>query len=194
WPLVVLRGAVLVVSAHRVLRDDAANAYALENLEHERAIFDAATSVPLPVATALVRRAAGADAAALALPSRARLLADGIGVHELDLSATSPLLHEGRWLDGGAEATLAAEALEAGAGVVVTRFAEPRLTRSRPGPAEPANVVLGIDLTASEPVELRAPWTGELTATPGGLLLTTPGVRLTIAPREIGRASCRESA
>jgi len=189
WPLVVLRGAVLVVSAHRVLRDDPANAYALENLEHERAIFDAATSVPLPVATALVRRAAGAEAAALALPSRARLLADGIGVHELDLSATSPLLHEGRWLDDGAEATLAAAALEAGAGVVVSRFAEPRLTRSRPGPAEPANVVLGIDLTASEPVELRAPWTGELTATPGGLLLTTPGVRLTIAPRAFATQS-----
>ena len=46
WPLVVVRGAVLVVSAHHVLATDATNEYAAENLVHEREIFAQATSVP----------------------------------------------------------------------------------------------------------------------------------------------------
>ena len=178
WPLVVLRGAVLVASAHRVLADDPANVYAAENLAHEQAIFDAAVSVPLPVATALVRRAAGAEVEALALPADRPMLADVSGVEVLDLSATSPLLHEGRWLDDDAEPVLAAEALDAGARVVVTRFAEPRLTRSRPGQAEPENVVLGVEVTSTEPIELLAPWDGELAAGPAGLTVTAAGTRL----------------
>lgn len=182
WPLVVLRGAVLVASAHRVLANDPGNAYAAENLAHERAIFDAATSVPLPVATALVRRAAGAESAVLPLPAHRPVLADASGVEALDLSAASPLLHEGRWLDDDAEAALVAEALDAGARVVMTRFGEPRLTRSRPGQDEPSNVVLGVELTARDPVVLRAPWYGELTATLGGLVLTAAGTRLRLAP------------
>ena len=59
WPLVVVRGAVLVASAHHVLATDATNEYAAENLVHEREIFAQATSVPLRVATALVRSATG---------------------------------------------------------------------------------------------------------------------------------------
>ena len=198
WPLVALRGAVLVASAHRVLGDDPDNAYAADNLAHEEAVFEAATSVRPAVATALVRRAAGAGAAVLGLPAHGPMITDTAGVEVLDLSAASPLLHEGRWLDDGVEAALAAEALDGGARVVVTRFAEPRLTRSRPGQDEPDNVLLGVELTAREPVELRAPWDGELVsgaldargpvagdrpAASEGIVLAAPGIRLRIAPR-----------
>ncbi|HET8927275.1 MAG TPA: aminotransferase, partial [Microbacterium sp.] len=181
WPLVMLRGAVLVASAHRVLTDDPANVYAAENLAHEQAIFDAAVAVPLPVATALVRRAVGRDPVPLALPAHRPMLADVSGVEVLDLSATSPLLHEGRWLDDDVEAALVAEALDASAGVVMTRFAEPRLTRARPGQAEPWNVVLGVEVFAREPVELLAPWGGVVAQTDTALTVTTDaGLRLSI--------------
>ena len=183
WPLVVLRAAVLVASAHEVLATDPGNAYAAENLAHEMTILDAATSVPLRVGTALVQRAAGTDIPALALPEGTRLVRvpdDTVTV--LDLSATSPLLHEGRWLDDDAESALAAAALDGGARLVTTRFAEPLLTRSRPGPEEPHNVVPGIDLTVRDMTDLFAPWAGRVTATPGAVeLTTTSGVRLRVA-------------
>lgn len=185
WPLVVLRAAVLVASAHHVLRTDPGNAYAAENLAHEQAIFDAATSLPLPVATALVRRAAGGTPAALALPAHGPLLSgiDRAEVAVLDLSATSPLLHEGRWLADGMESALAAEALAGGARLVATRFGEPRLTRSRPGQGEPCNAVLGVELAAQQEVELIAPWAGVLTVdADGAVTLAADGVRLRIAP------------
>ena len=194
WPLVVLRGAVLVASAHRVIADEPGNAYAAENLAHEQAVFDAATSVPPAVATALVRRTAGARAAVLGLPAHRPMLADPSGVDVLDLSATSPLLHEGRWLRDGAEAELAAALLEDGARLAATRFAEPRLTRSRPGQHEPENVVLGMELTTREPVELRAPWTGELAAAADGIVLRAAGTRLRIAPLQSERPSRRIEA
>ncbi|MFT4230462.1 MAG: aminotransferase class III-fold pyridoxal phosphate-dependent enzyme, partial [Microbacterium sp.] len=147
----------------------------------------AAQSVPLRVGTALARLAAGSEVTPLALPAPApapaAMLAgvrpDEIAV--LDLSATSPLLHEGRWLDDDVEAALAAEALSAGARVVATRFAEPRLTRSRPGQDEPDNVVLGVELTAREPVELVAPWDGAFAVTDTGATVTAAsGLRLSI--------------
>ncbi|MFT4220661.1 MAG: aminotransferase [Microbacterium sp.] len=183
WPLVVVRAAVLVASGHHVLRTDPGNAYAADNLAHEERILDAATSVPLAVGTALVRRAVGADAAGLALPRHGALLAgvDAAEVAVLDLSAASPLLHEGRWLVDGVETTLAAEALDAGARVVATRFAEPRLTRSRPSQHEPANVVLGVELTARTPVELVAPWSGRVRHSATGVTVTTEaGLRLSV--------------
>ena len=182
WPLVVLRAAVLVASAHEVLATDPDNAYAAENLAHEMTILDAATSVPLRVGTALVQRAAGTDIPALALPEGTRLVRvpdDTVAV--LDLSATSSLLHEGRWLDDDAESALAAAALDGGARLVTTRFAEPLLTRSRPGPEEPHNVVPGIDLTVRDMTDLFAPWAGRVTATPGAVeLATATGTRLRV--------------
>jgi 4-aminobutyrate aminotransferase-like enzyme/Ser/Thr protein kinase RdoA (MazF antagonist) len=180
WPLVVLRGAVLVASAHGVLARDPGNAYAAENRVHERAIFDAATSVPLRVGTALVQQAAGAGVEELSLPSHGALLdVPAGGVTMLDLSASSPLLHEGRWLVDDAETALTLAALERGAGVVGTRFAEPRLTRSRPGQDEPLNVILGIELTARAPIELLAPWAGRAVSHPEGIdLVAERGLRL----------------
>lgn len=186
WPLVVLRAAVLVASAHEVLATDPDNAYAAENLAHETAILDAAASVPMRVGTALVHRAAGADIRALVLPEGTRLVRVPAGtVTVLDLSATSPLLHEGRWLDDDAEPVLAGDALDAGARLVLTRFAEPRLTRSRPGPQEPRNAVLGVDLTVRDMTDLFAPWAGRVTARSGTVeLTTTSGVRLRVAADE----------
>lgn len=195
WPLVVLRGAILVASGHHVVATDPENAYAAENLGHELAIFDAAVSVPLPVATALVAEAIGGARDAVRLPAHGPLLA-GVAAAEvavLDLSATSPALHEGRWLESDAEARLAAEALVDAAPATapaplaaMTRFGEPRLTRSVSGPeatarvnlAEPENTALGVELVLARPVDLLAPWAGVVEETLDGLELRGDGLVL----------------
>lgn len=181
WPLVVIRGAVLVASAHHVLATDAGNAYAAQNLVHERAIFAQATSVPLPVATWLIREATGHGTSALELPPDAGAILPGLGaddVRTLDLSPTSPLLHEGRWLAASAEDDLFDEAL-VGAGAVVARFGEARLTRARPAdPRAPHTVALGLDVRLSGPQPVAAPWSGRVWAAGDGLELRTERVTL----------------
>lgn len=210
WPLVVLRGAILVASAHHVVATDPHNSYAAGNLPHELATFDAATSVPLPVATALVRSTIGEEVDELRLPAHVPLIpaltADEIAV--LDYSVTSPGLHEGRWLDPEIEGELAAEALGRDARAAITRFVEPRLTRSTPlSRVEPENVVLGVDVTLAASVDLVAPWAGVVEATTDGLVLRGEGIALAIdgveplvetqaavvAGRPIGRAATRLS-
>ncbi|WES64866.1 aminotransferase [Microbacter sp. GSS18] len=175
WPLVVQRGAVLVASAHQVLSGDPGNRYAAENLAHEQAIFAEAVSVPLEVATALVREAAGSAAVGLPLPASAALT-DG-QPHIVDLSPTSALLDDGRWLSSAAEDVAFASA-PAGASAAA-RFAEARLTRAVPAdPDPPRNVALGVEFAPASATTLRAPWAGAVTATSAGLVLTGDGVQL----------------
>lgn len=183
WPLVVLRGAILVASGHHVIATDPDNEYAIENLQHELAIFDAATSVPLQVATTLVLATIGEQPDELRLPAYLplipRLTTDEVTA--LDYSATSPGLHEGRWLDPEIEGALAAEALAAGAGAATTRFGERRLTRSSPlSASEPENVSLGIDVTLAASAELVAPWAGVVEVTIDGLVLRGDGLVLSL--------------
>jgi 4-aminobutyrate aminotransferase-like enzyme/Ser/Thr protein kinase RdoA (MazF antagonist) len=198
WPLVALRGAVLVASAHHVLRTDPGNEYAAENLVHEELILAAAVSVPLPVATALVRRAVGADAVTLVAAATAPLLPDvsPASIAVVDLSPTSPLLHEGRWLRADIEAELARDALAAGAGIVATRFGEARLTRARPGQAGGDVVVLAVDLTLRQPLLATAPWSGRAERSGDGLVLcdAATGLALRIAPVDDGSAVLVASA
>ncbi len=180
WPLVVVRGAVLVASAHHVLATDAANEYAAENLVHEREIFAQATSVPRPVATALVRAAAGHPTSLLGLPSSAPLLPglQSAQIRVVDFSPTSPALHEGRWLSASVEQDLFAETLPAH-GAAVARFGEARLTRSRPNDSsEPRNVPLGVELNLATLQRVTAPWSGTVWPTDEGLELRTDEVTM----------------
>jgi 4-aminobutyrate aminotransferase-like enzyme/Ser/Thr protein kinase RdoA (MazF antagonist) len=178
WPLVVLRGAVLVVSGHQQVAVDDANGYAAENMAHEQRILDVACSVPAAVMTALLRAALGRPAAALRLPGDGRLVDQG-APHVLDLSATADAMDGGAWLRPDLEAELAAAALEGGAGAVVTAFGEPRLTRSAPHATEPPdNVATGIDAWWDREVTLRVPWDGR--AEDGGRRLLGEGLVLSL--------------
>jgi len=187
WPLVVVRGATLVASAHHVLATDAGNDYAAANLVGESAIFAQATSVPLAVATALVFAATGQtlDPFVPPAPSAPLLSRSTSGdVAVADLSATSPALHEGRWLEDRAEddvmdGCLGPSPSGARPRAALARFGEARLTRSRPGlQDEPLNVALGVDLRFAEAEPVSAPWTGELVPTPSGVRLVADGVTL----------------
>jgi len=180
WALVVVRGAVLVASAHHVIATDASNEYAAGNLAHEREIFAQATSVPLPVATALVRGVTGHGFSSLELPRAVSLLPglEAADVRTVDLSPTSAALHDGRWLAASIEDELFDEALLQ-AGAAVARFGEARLTRSRPGdPQEPRNVALGLEVCLAEPHPVAAPWEGTVWPTERGLELRTDRVTL----------------
>lgn len=183
WPLVVLRGAILVASGSHVRASDPSNEYASENLLHELRIFEQATSVPLAVATAIVRGSLGHDARYGSLPSGLMLIPslDPESVTVLDFSATSEALDDGRWLDDNAEAEIAAEAISAGASATITRFTEPRLTRARiPIDPEPVNTPLGIELTLAQPHEVISPWKGVVHHTANGVELRGHGVLLTL--------------
>src|SRR5581483_2082697 len=59
WPLVVLRAAVLVVSGEQQAVLDGGNQYVNGALEHERACFEAAVSVPAEIMTTLVMNGVG---------------------------------------------------------------------------------------------------------------------------------------
>ncbi|MGD8168289.1 aminotransferase [Herbiconiux sp. P16] len=189
WPLVVARAATLVVSAHHAAATDPSNDYTRANAAHEHRIFEVATSVPAPVMTELVRRAAGLAATPLpAVPAPTHpLLPDlaAAAVRVVDLSSTSPTLAGGLFADPNAERLVAAATLRdrtvgpvagAAAGVdadvgadavtdaraAVTRFGERRLTRSfRESYAPHPCAALGIEVTSAEAGRpVHAPWPG----------------------------------
>jgi 4-aminobutyrate aminotransferase-like enzyme/Ser/Thr protein kinase RdoA (MazF antagonist) len=191
WPLVVLRGAVLVVSGHQQVALDGGNDYAADNMAHEQRIFDVACSVPAPVMAALVRARLGRATRQGQLPGGAARLVEGEGPHVLDLSATADALDGGAWSRPGVEDVLARQALDAGAPTVVTAFGEARLTRSAPLSAEPpANVATGVDVWWDRQVTLRAPWAGSVTdggrrLSGGGLELLIGGATTPVAGEEV---------
>ncbi|WP_438853839.1 aminotransferase class III-fold pyridoxal phosphate-dependent enzyme [Agromyces sp. M3QZ16-3] len=152
WPLVVLRGAVLVVSGEQQVQiDGGANAYAAEGVEREWRIFEQAVSVPSSVMTHVIAVALGIDLddGADAAPPRIALdpAIDLQHAARLDVSITSDDVDAGAWLDEHLEERLALAALDAGAPAAWLERATPRLTASRTHAADSAATVpTGIDV------------------------------------------------
>lgn len=150
WPLVVLRGAVLVVSGEHQVALEAENDYARERMAHEWRLFQEAASLPFAHAEAALRAAIGeADAGdngtagvdpSLLYHLVPTLTTQGYDVVRLD--PQSPLLHRGVWREPAIEATLAGASTVAGR-FAVFAYGEHRLTRSvEPGRDEPVNAAL----------------------------------------------------
>jgi 4-aminobutyrate aminotransferase and related aminotransferases len=168
WPLVQLRAATLVASGEHQVSLEADNVYASQNRRQEWRSFDVAASLDAGVVTTLLRHRLGDRAEPFTVPAGAGLV-DASAATPLDLSATSPLLDEGAWLDAGAESRLAAAHAPC-----VTAWGEARLTRaavrSRRGTA---TVPLGVELTVAEPAPVTAPAAGELRRDGATLVLET---------------------
>jgi 4-aminobutyrate aminotransferase-like enzyme/Ser/Thr protein kinase RdoA (MazF antagonist) len=186
WPLVVLRAAVLVVSGEQQAAIDAGNTYVTGALDRERLMFTQATSVPADVMTALILDELGFGHPPLRVP--AGTILDQARSQTLDLSSQSDAADGGAWLIPGledrlAEQVLASGAATGGAGAVVTRYGEARLTASRTlAEDSPATVATGVDLWLACPAELTAPWAGELTSDgPDHIVLTGGGLTLTLS-------------
>ncbi|WP_370290034.1 aminotransferase [Nocardioides sp.] len=189
WPLVVLRGAVLVASGCHQTALDGDNDYAETRLAHEWRICEQAMSVPLAVMTALVREAIGLPVDRPAPPLAATQLLDAAGAEVLDLSSTSPLVDDGAWREAELVERLVAAHLQRGHRVVAARFAEARLAgTTEPTQEPPATVATGVDLWTTDPADLRAPWGGDVRVRDGRVVLVGEGIELVLAGAEVAVA------
>lgn len=127
WPLVVLRGVVLVLSGRQQVRLDDANDYASGALDREFEILRRARAVPVEVATARIRRALGREVVAAPAWSAAPILSGALRPVVLDATTLSPLADEGAWLDGDALERAAQRLLDGGADAVVLPALAPTL-------------------------------------------------------------------
>ncbi|WP_022902224.1 aminotransferase [Curtobacterium sp. B8] len=152
WPLVVLRGAVLVLSGRQQVRLDDDNAYASGALDREYRVFRQAVSVPSAVVTGVLRRALGFPSATG--PTWTRQILDVEPVL-LDGGTTSPVHDDGRWTAPDALATEVRRLLDAGAPAVVLPAWTPVLTSAAIGAEEaPASVPTGATLWLAEPTTI----------------------------------------
>ncbi len=162
WPLVVLRGVVLVLSGRQQVRLDDDNDYASGNLDHEFEILRRATAVPIRVATARIRHALGRETAPSPSWAGPSLLPAGLEPTVLDASTLSPLSDEGAWLDADAVDRAALRLLDEGAPAVVLPALTPALlgAPSR-SPEEPATIPTAASVWFAEPSILALPGTAE---------------------------------
>ena len=182
WPLVVLRGAVLVASGTHQASIDAENEYASSALEHEWRIFERASAIPVDVMTAQIRHALGV--AHPTEPIAGRLIEDAGDIVVVDLSPEADEMDGGAWLAPDCEERLAAEALAAGASAAVTAFGQARLTRSETlSTTSPATVATGIDLWPGRLLTLVAPWPGSVTVDESTGAVTLTGSDATLEVR-----------
>jgi 4-aminobutyrate aminotransferase-like enzyme/Ser/Thr protein kinase RdoA (MazF antagonist) len=179
WPLIVLRGATLVVSGEEQLAVDPTNDYAAAALEDEWAMFAVPAAQDVATMTAAIRLALGRPVERPAAPEGAATLAPAFAARPpavVRLGHDGDALWDGDWLTDGPDAerrALTAAAEAADGRVVVTPFGEGRLTRATAlGRDEPVNVALGVDLVAREPLTLVAPFEGRLSVEGGALVLT----------------------
>ncbi len=196
WPLVVLRGAVLVASGEHQAALDPDNDSATGPLESEWRIFHTARSVPFAIAEAVIRAALGCETAAHhaaahdAVRSARRLFPSVDDPAVVDLSVTSAALHSGRFLARSVEIEILRDAAAATGGGAVTRWAEARLTRTvLDSPDEPATNALGVELVLPHGTAAVSPWDATVADVDGTTVrldsaagrLTVHGLALTVA-------------
>lgn len=189
WPLIVLRGATLVVSGLQQVAIDEGNAYAESALEREWTIFAAPAAFDSRVAMAAIRGALGrsvppgpsADPAGDATLLEAELARRA---RVVTLDSTSTALRDGSWLgDEGAEAEAQLLLLAArSAGVAATRFGEARLTRSVGVTHDaPVNVATGVELYSTADLALTAPFAGLVSAAEGHVTISDGARTIVVA-------------
>jgi 4-aminobutyrate aminotransferase-like enzyme/Ser/Thr protein kinase RdoA (MazF antagonist) len=158
WPLILLRAASLVASGEHQVALEVDNRYAAQNRQQEWRSFAVAADLDADAMAVLIRWRVGERADPLEIGRPATLLADASSAVVLDLSATSPDLDAGVWLQPDAEARLAAEH-----DMSVTAWGEPRLTRATVrSPRGTATVPLGIQLSSAVALPVTAPADGIL--------------------------------
>ncbi len=177
WPLVVLRGAVLVVSGEQQVALEADNVYAAENRAHEWVAFDVARRLDAGEVETLIRARLFGNASGPT--SVGRLLEEDSTPEQLvDLSVTARELDFGAWLRHDAEDAVL-DRVQREHGRAITRYAEARLTRARADRSTPSKTIaLAATVSAPEAFEILAPFAGELLLTDGSWLLRADGIEL----------------
>ncbi|TFC84187.1 aminotransferase [Cryobacterium cheniae] len=191
WPLIVLRGAVLVASGEQQVRIDADNDYARHRMDAEWRVFAAASAIGWEEAEAAIRQGLGRPPRAGAERRPAEAEAETVlplipalagGDYEmLDFSVTSPALADGLWQAPDAEWRLAQAAL-ARHSVAVAPYGQFRLTRTPPlSRREPDTFALFTEVFLPAGSAIVAPARATVTAVGGDtLVLTLAGSELRI--------------
>jgi 4-aminobutyrate aminotransferase-like enzyme/Ser/Thr protein kinase RdoA (MazF antagonist) len=155
WPLVILRGAVLVLSGRAQVRLDAENEYAAGALDREFRILARAASVPIPVITAATRATLGRPSANEPAWAGEGILPAASPRVELDASTESPLNDAGAWLHAETLDAAALAALDAGAAIVTVPAWRAQLTgTTTPLPSTADSVPTGVTVWLAEPTPL----------------------------------------
>ncbi|RUR01740.1 aminotransferase [Labedella endophytica] len=179
WPLVVLRGAVLVLSGRQQVRLDEENTYAGDALDREFRVLSQAASVPVEVMTETIRRAVGGTSPVAQPWSGPVLLPPLSRIAVLDAGTVSPLNDDGAWLTADVVERAARAALDDGADAVVLPAWRPVLAGApRRTPAPPATVSTGLTLWLARETPLGADATVDIIVEAGdGRLLVRSGDR-----------------
>lgn len=176
WPLVALRGVVLVLSGRQQVRLDAKNAYADAALDREFRVLQQAASVPFEVMSELFRRAVGFEPRPRPVWDEAPLVDGVVDAVILDAGTMSPLNDEGRWLDQDALTDAALAALDGGAPAAITPAWRPRLTGSpMRTPAVPATVPTALTLWLARDRAVDVPTGGQVTQNDDGFTVSLYG-------------------
>ncbi len=176
WPLVVLRGAMLVAAGRHQVAIDGDNDYASDRLEREWLAFATAAEIGFDEAELAIR---GALRPPAPLPAPTHPILAGAPAAELvELSVYAPAMDEGGWLDPETEGR-ALHAARAGGRIAATRYAEARASRAELlAPVPPRSVALAVELLLPGGTELHAPVAGELREEGETLVLSADGVEL----------------
>ena len=165
WPLIVLRGAVLVASGEQQVQIDEDNDYARHRMDAEWRVFAAASAIGWDEAEAAIRQVLGRDALDRNVPAEAAVEAAvpmipalaGGDYEMLDFSVTSPALADGLWQQPDAERQLVRAAL-ARRSVAVAPYGQFRLTRTKPlARREPDSFALLTEVYLAAGSEIVAP-------------------------------------
>ncbi|KQR18821.1 4-aminobutyrate aminotransferase [Agreia sp. Leaf335] len=118
WPLVILRGAVLVLSGRQQVRLDEANSYADAALDREFRVLKVAASVPSEVMAGAIRDALRLGASPVRSWSTAPVLRSFDRAVALDGGTVSPVNDDGAWLRASSIDDEAMALLDSGAEAV----------------------------------------------------------------------------
>lgn len=182
WALVVLRGAVLVLSGRQQVRLDTQNDYASSALDREMRILTVAASVPVPVMTAQIRHALDPASSHDETTPGVPLLTLGRST-TLDAGTLSPLNDEGAWMQPNTLDAAALDALESGFDAAFLPAWRTVLTGApHRTPSSPETVPTGLALWLAEPLDVgavaepRIPGSDALTIRVADETLTIAGV------------------
>jgi 4-aminobutyrate aminotransferase-like enzyme/Ser/Thr protein kinase RdoA (MazF antagonist) len=161
WPLIAQRAGVLIASSEQQLVLEPDNDYVLGNIDHERLIFEVATSLPMGVMQAAILDAVGLSRTAK-LPQVHRLLPDidPARINIVPLDPLSPHFDQGNWHEPGIDLRLLHESAGK-AGVALARYGEYRLSQTRHHSDIPsATRALFIELALPPATRISVPFSG----------------------------------
>lgn len=191
WPLVVLRGAVLVLSGRHQMRFDENNDYASDALDREFRILEQSLSVPMEVMSGLIRAALGMPPASAQPEWQAPPVLSLEGrIAVLEPGTTSELNDDGAWQSKETLGLQALKELDAGAAAVILPFGRFVLTGAPAlSMATPATFSTATTLWLAKSLPLNVPSTAELNEGPDAIRIHLGGVTLSFSVTDTARPS-----